>query len=32
MVSKHKEDASTHSLYNPQLWLEVGATDEPDRN
>jgi hypothetical protein len=32
MVAKHEEDASTYSPYDPQLWLEVGAIDEPNRN
>ena len=32
MVEKLWEDASIHPSHDPQLLLEAGATDGPDRN
>lgn len=32
MVAKHREDTSTLPPHNPQLWLEVGATNGLDMN
>jgi hypothetical protein len=32
MVVKFDKDTSTHSLRDPQVWYEVVANNEPDRN
>lgn len=31
-VGEHEKNTFTHYPHNPQLWLETGATNEPDRN
>jgi hypothetical protein len=32
MCVKHGEDPSTHLEHDPELWLVVKATGEPDQN
>ena len=32
MRAKHREDPLTHLEYDPEFWLEVGATSGCDRN
>jgi len=32
MVLKFGKDTSTHSPYDPQVWLEAAASDEPYKN
>jgi len=32
MHAKHGDDPLTYLKYNLELWLEVGATEWPDRN